>query len=149
MDACRKAGLMKIVCSAILPTFRTERDTKFAPLTVNVKLPLPATTDSGDVELIWGVGLVTGLITNVSAWVVPPPGAGVVTVMLAVPGFWINDAGICTVRIFVFKNIAASDEPFQATVDAGVKLYPVTVSLNVGCPAEMPVGDIDEIVGAG
>jgi hypothetical protein len=115
----------------------------------SVTLPLPATTELGEVELICGVGLVVGLITNVSASVFPPPGDGVTTMMLAVPGFWISDDDTCTVSVLMFTKIADSVAPFHVTVDAGVKLYPVTVSVNVGCPAEMLVGEIVAIVGLG
>jgi hypothetical protein len=130
--ACRNVELMKPVASAVFPKFTTDNETKFFPLIFSVTDPLPAVAEAGDVVMIWGVGLAVGLITNVNAAVVPPPGDGVVTVILAVPGFWISPAGTCAVSVFIFTKSAVSGMLFQSTVEEGVKLYPVTVSVKVG-----------------
>ena len=58
-------------------------------------------------------------------------------------------AGTCAVNVLIFTKSAVSGMLFQSTVDDGVKLYPVTVSVNVGCPAEIFVGEIAAIVGLG
>jgi hypothetical protein len=62
------------------------------------------------------------LITNVRVSVVPPPGCGVVTFILAVPGVWIKPAGICAVSLLILTKIEVRGEEFQFTVEAGVKL---------------------------
>jgi hypothetical protein len=140
---------MKLVVSAVFPRFTTDSGTKLLPLIFSVTLPLPAITELGEVDVIWGVGLVVGLIANVSASVFPPPGDGVTTMILAVPGFWISADGTCMVSVFIFRKIADSVVLFHSTVDAGVKLYPVIVSVNVGCPAEMLDGAMVAMVGLG
>jgi hypothetical protein len=109
----------------------------------------PASTDDGEVDVMVGVGLMFGLIVNVSGVVIPPPGVGVETVMFAVPGFWISEAGTCTVSVFVFTKIELRLPPFQPTDEEGVKLAPVTVRTNVGWAACMLVGEIALSVGAG
>ena len=60
-----------------------------------------------------------------------------------------REAETCAVSIFVFTKIALRDNPFQITVEAGVKLLPVTVSVKVGCSAWILVGEIVESVGVG
>src|SRR5262249_1978078 len=51
--------------------------TKLFPLTVNVKPTLPVSTDTGEIEVITGTGL---LMVKLTALDVPPPGAGLKTV---------------------------------------------------------------------
>jgi hypothetical protein len=109
----------------------------------------PARTDEGEVDVMVGVGLMFGLIVNVSGVVIPPPGVGVETVMFAVPGFWMSEAGTCTVSVFVLTKIALMEPPFQPTEEEGVKLPPVTVRTNVGWAACMLVGEIAVSVGVG
>ena len=87
---------------------------------------------------------------KVSASVVPPPGDGVTTVILAVPGFWTRAAGTCAVSLFVFTKIAVSGEAFQSTVDAGVKVVTGNRESERRLPgAGMLVGEIVAIVGDG
>jgi len=132
-----------------LPTFTTESGTKFVPSTVRVNAAEPASTEDGDVDEIEGVGLTVGLIVKVTARVSPPPGVGVDTSMFAVPGFSINEAETSAVRVLVFTKMELRPPPFHRIVEAGVKLLPVTVRVNRGCPAWMLVGEIAEIAGAG
>ena len=62
------------------------------PLTLRVKVELPATALGGVSETIEGSGL-AALIVNVIALEVPPPGAGLKTVTLALPGLPMSPAG--------------------------------------------------------
>lgn len=119
---CRKLGLINVVDSATFPRLTTDCVTKLLPLMFSVAAPLPAIAELGEVEVIFGVGLVTGLTTNVSARVVPPPGGGVLTVMLELPGAWISAAGIWAVSVFVLIKMTVRGVAFQLIVDAGVKL---------------------------
>ena len=67
----------------LLPFQRTvEPATKLVPVTVSVKAVPLAGVDEGESDVSVGTGLVT---VNVSAFDVPPPGAGVVAVRLRVP----------------------------------------------------------------
>ena len=85
--ACRNVGLWKIVGKGVLPTTTVDSVTKLLPITLSVTGPLPASAEDGDVDAICGVGLCEGFTVNVIGSVVPPPGEGVVTVMVTVPGF--------------------------------------------------------------
>lgn len=76
--------------SAVPFQLTTELAMKLVPFTVSVNAVPPAVALVGDVDVIVGTGL---LIGNVSAPEVPPPGAGLVTVMLAVPELAISVAG--------------------------------------------------------
>lgn len=124
-------------------------ETKLFPRTLSVNAPLPVETPEGDNDVIWGIGLATGVIVKVSGWVVPPPGEGVVTVTCAVPEFWMSPARICAVNCVELTKIVLRLLPFQETIEAGVRLEPSTVRMNAGWPASMLSGDKDLILGAG
>ena len=62
------------------------------PLTLRVKAALPATALGGVSEVIDGTGLAL-LIVNAFALEVPPPGAGLKTVTLALPALAMSPAG--------------------------------------------------------
>ena len=68
----------------------TEPLTKFEPLIVSGKAALPAVMLVGDSEVVAGTGL---SMVNVCAAVVPPPGAGLLTVTEAVPAVAMSAAG--------------------------------------------------------
>jgi len=100
----------------------------------------PANTPDGEMDVIWGVGLVVGLIERITEAVVPPPGGEVITVMLASPGAWTSLARIVAVIVFVLTKKVALGEPLNKTVEPapellGTKLLPVSVSVKDGEPA--------------
>ena len=70
---------------------------KLVPCTVSVNPLYAATLVDGDSEVIVGTGLFE-LTVNVIAFDVPPPGAGVTTVILGVPLLAMSDAGTCAVN---------------------------------------------------
>ena len=74
-------------------TVATELFTKFTPFTVSVADPLPASTLVGEIERIWGTGAVFCVTVSVSSAEVPPPGAGVNTVIDIAPGCDISAGG--------------------------------------------------------
>lgn len=59
-----------------------EEEIKFVPLTVKVNPVSPTVFDVGEIEVVVGTGLPT---VKTCAFDVPPPGVGLVTVMLKVP----------------------------------------------------------------
>jgi hypothetical protein len=75
----------------------TELEMKFVPVTVIESAGPPALALEGDSEVIVGAGFGGALIVKESALDVPPPGAGLCTVTLAVPAEARSDAGICAV----------------------------------------------------
>ena len=75
--ACSCVLLTNVVVRLLAFQRTTEETTKFVPVTVSVKAPLPAAALLGEIELSVGAGL---LIVNVLAADVPPPGVGLKTV---------------------------------------------------------------------
>jgi hypothetical protein len=103
----------------------------------------------GVVELVMtGAG---GLIVNVSALDVPPPGEGFTTVIDAVPGVATFAAGTMAVICVGETNVAVRVEPFQFTVELEMKvpLVSFTVKVNWPLPAIVEVGLIEVILGFG
>ena len=70
---------------------------KLLPFTVKVKADPPAVVEVGLILVVAGVGLLATVIVNVWALEVPPPGAGVKTVTVAVPAVARSDARIAAV----------------------------------------------------
>lgn len=60
----------------------TEVGVKLVPLTVRAKLELPAAVEVGDMELVVGMGL---FIVKTCELEAPPPGVGLITVIVEVP----------------------------------------------------------------
>jgi len=117
-----------------------EVETKFVPLTVNVNCESPAEAQVGLSELMVGAAL----IVNVFA---PDVAAHPATVIEAVPGVAMSEAGTVAVSRVEDTNVVTSGVPSQFTVEPETKLVPLTVSVNCGPPAAMQVGLIELIVG--
>jgi hypothetical protein len=77
-------ALTKEVGRALPFQLTTESNTKPEPLTVSVKAAPPAAAEVGDMDCKTGRGF-CALMVKVCADDVPPPGAGLVTVICAVP----------------------------------------------------------------
>jgi hypothetical protein len=78
----------------------TEPGTKFVPFTVSANTcPAPAVRLEGARDVIVGTGLEEGKIVNIRAFDVPPPGAEVNTVTLAVPGLAMSPARMLARRV--------------------------------------------------
>jgi hypothetical protein len=129
-----------VVVSAAPFQFTIEVETKFVPLTVNVNCGSPAEAQVGLSELMVGAAL----IVNVFA---PDVAAHPATVIEAVPGVAMSEAGTVAVSRVEETNVVVNGLPFQFTVEPETKLVPFTVSVNCGPPAAMQVGLIELIVG--
>src|SRR5438445_6559547 len=79
-------------------------------------------------------------MVNAAGAEVPPPGAGLTTVTLAVPAAAMSVAGIVAVSCVGETNVVARAAPFQFTVEVLTKLPPLTVSVAAGPPAVAPDG---------
>src|SRR3982074_1567713 len=79
-------------------------------------------------------------IVKVRARDVPPPGAGLNTVTLAVPGEAILAAGTVAVNCPVLTNVVVKAVPFHWIDAPFTKLPPFTVSVNAGPPAVAELG---------
>jgi len=129
-----------VVVSVAPFQFTIEVETKFVPLTVNVNCGSPAAAQVGLSELMVG----TALIVNVTA---PDVDAHPATVIEAVPGVAMSEAGTVAVSFVEERNVVASGLPFQFTVEPETKLLPFTVNVNCGPPAAVQLGLIELIVG--
>jgi hypothetical protein len=157
--AIRDAGTVAVSCveetnvvvSAVAFHFTVEVETKFVPLTVKVNCGLPAVAQVGLIAVVVGTGL---LMVNVTAFDVPPPGAGFTTVTEAVPVFATRAAVTVAVSCVEETNVVARAVPFQLTVEQELeavptKPVPFTVKVNPPLPAIVDVGLIEVIAGTG
>ncbi len=120
--------------------------TKPEPVTVRVKAAPPAVAVAGASELITGAGL---LIVKVSPGDSPPPGAGLKTVMLAVPAAAMSVAGIAAVSWVSETKVVRRSAPFQRTTAPLAKPDPFTVRVKAAPPAVAVAGESEVIAGAG
>ena len=136
----------KVVVRSLPFQRTTEPLTKFVPVMVRVKLPLPATVVAGLMLLIVGAGL---LMVNVTAPDSPPPGAGLKTVTFAVPAVATSLAGMAAVSWVLETNPVVRSLPFQRTTEPLTKFVPVMVRVNPPLPATAVAGLMLLIVGKG
>src|ERR1700746_1206854 len=95
---CRLVLLMKFVERFVLFTDTTDCGANLVPLISRAAPGVPARIVVGEIEVIVGTLLGAGVIVNVREVAdVPPPGEGVKTVTVAVPGVAIRAAGTCVV----------------------------------------------------
>jgi hypothetical protein len=141
---CRLVLLMKFVERFVLFTDTTDCGANLVPLMSTFSPGVPARIVVGEIEVIVGTLLGAGVIVKVSEVAdVPPPGEGVKTVTVAVPGVAIRAAGTCVVASLVLRKFVTSGVPFHSTAPPGEKLLPITVRVNAVSPACFVVGDID------
>ena len=124
----------------------TEPGKKFEPLTVSVKVDPPTTALPGERPLIAGVGL---LMEKAKLFELPPPGAGLTTVIGTFPPPAISLAEICAVSTVELLKAVVRLLPFHCTVEDEMKLLPFTVSVNAAPPAMALLGEIEVIAGMG
>jgi hypothetical protein len=104
----------------------TELGTNPLPVTVKEKAGSPAVAVPGEIPFIAGVGVGTSAL-NVSELEMPPPGAGLKTVI------WLVEANEMSVAVMAARNWEAVTKlvvrsfPFQRTAEPGTKPVPFTV----------------------
>lgn len=123
-----------------------EPDVKFVPLTVMVNVESPTVFEVGEIEVVVGAGLLT---VKVCAFEVPPPGAGLETVMLNVPAPVKSDDGIEAVNCVELTKVVVRAPTAKLTTEVDTKLVPLTVIVKVLSPTIFDVGEIEVVVGAG
>lgn len=84
---------------------------------------------------------------NIWLFEMPPPGAGLKTVMGYVPGVTRSDAGMVAVSCVAAIYVVVRSEPLKRTTDPVTKLLPFTVSVKVALPGAFAVGAMDEVDG--
>jgi hypothetical protein len=139
---------VNVVGRAVPFTCTTELPAKPDPVAVSVKATPPAATLVG--LMLVSVGTPGGVVTvSVAPLDVPPPGAGLNTVMVGVPVLATSVAGIAAVTWVADPNVVVRARPLTWTTDAATKPVPVTVSVNAGLPAARLAGFSVAIVGTG
>jgi len=121
--------------------------TKLEPLTVTVRLGPPAAALAGERVVI--VGKATAETGRLTAFEVPPPGAGVFTVMGKSPTAAISLARICAVTCVALTNAVVRAAPLNRTTELLLKFVPLTVNVNAALPAVLLGGDNVVTVGTG
>src|SRR5690606_7246905 len=96
-----------------------------------------------------GTGFGGGVISNVSSFDRPPPGAGLDTVTDAPPGDAIAAAAIAAVNRVADTNVVDLAAPFQRTTEPGTNPEPSTVSVKGPSPAATDAGDRLVTIGTG
>jgi hypothetical protein len=144
-------ALTYFVASAAPFQFTADAETKLLPFTVRVKVVPPAVTLEGTSDAIAGTGLGLGLpvllISKLAALDVPPPGAGLLTVTLALPALVMSEAGTAAVSCESLTYVVVNAAPFQFTADAATKPLPFTVRVKAEPPVSAAAGDSDARVG--
>jgi hypothetical protein len=123
--------------------------TKPVPVNIRVNAGPPAVVLVGEIAVSVGAGLGAVVIMKTKFAVVPPPGAELVTVMLAFPDVAISVAKMAAVICVELTNVVAFALPLNFTTELETKPVPLTVSGKAAPPATMPVGLSEVIVGAG
>lgn len=111
-EAVIEVALTNVVVSGIPFQFTTEVLTKLVPISMSVKAELPAPAELGASEVSVGEGL---LIVKVCADDVPPLGAALKTVTMALPARAMSEAGTVAVTEVPLTNVVTSGTPFQST----------------------------------
>ena len=135
------------VIAGLVPKFTVAPATKPVPARVNVKAAPPAVAEAGATEV--RAGAEAAVIGNDRLPDVPPPGAGFVTVTVAVPAVTISAAVIAAVNCVALTNVVIFAAPLNLTTDVETKAVPFTVRLNAAPPAVALVGEREVAVGTG
>ena len=126
-----------------------DEETKLEPVTVRVKAGPPAVAELGEMVDRVGTGLFAAEMVKVNPPEVPPPGAGLKTVTVAVPAVAMSVAGIAAVSWVEETKVVVRSAPFHRTLDEETKLVPLTVRVNADPPAVAELGERELRAGTG
>ena len=135
------------VIAGLAPKLTVAPVTKPVPVIVSVNAAPPTVAEAGAIEV--SVGPETALIVNDRLPDVPPPGAGFVTVTVAVPAVAISAAVIAAVNCVALTNVVVLAAPLNFTTDVDTNPVPLTVRVKAAPPAVALVGEREVAVGAG
>jgi len=135
------------VIAGLVPKFTVAPATKPVPVRVKVKAVPPTVAKVGAREV--RVGAEAAVIGNDRLPDVPPPGAGFVTVTVAVPAVAISAAATAAINCVAPTKVVVLAAPLNFTTEVETKPAPFTVRLNAAPPAEALVGEREVAVGAG
>ena len=134
------------VIAGVDPKFTVAPVTKPLPVIVSMNAAPPTVVLAGAIEVSVRAD---PLIVNDRVPDVPPPGAGFVTVTLAVPAVAISAAVIAAVSWVALTNVVVLAAPLNFTTDVDTNPVPFTVRVKAAPPAFALVGEIEDSVGAG
>lgn len=134
--------------SPLLPKFTIDPAMKPVPVSV-MFTAWPATPLVGLMEARVGDGFGWLAMVNTKFVVVPPPGAGFVTVTLAGPTVVMSLDRIAAVSCVELTKVVVLPLPLNFTVEVETKPVPFTVNVKPAPPAVAPFGLSDVIAGAG
>ena len=100
-------------------------------------------------ELMFGDRFGGASIINNNGAEIPPPGEGLTTATVAVPGPAMSAAETAACRRELSRKTVGRGSSFHRTTESGTKADPTTVSVMSGAPATRAAGDRDESTGAG
>jgi hypothetical protein len=89
------------------------------------------------------------VMVKLTAFEVPPPGAGLVTVTAGVPAEATAAAGMAAVNCVELTNVVVRADPAKLTIEAATKFVPLIVSVKAVLPAAAVFGEIVVTVGVG
>jgi len=135
------------VIAGLVPKFTVAPATKPVPVILIVNPAPPTVAVAGAIELSAGDEAV--LIVNDRLPDVPPPGAGFVTVTVAIPAAAISAAVIAAVNCVALTNVVVLAAPLNFTTDVETNPVPLTVRVKAAPPAVALVGEREVAVGAG
>lgn len=139
---------INVVALAELSNLTEELEIKLVPFTVSVKAASPSVLDEGDMLVIAGTGL-SVLIVRRAVLENPPAGAGLNTVIFAVPATLRSATGRIAVTWVDELNVVALGAPFRYTMEPAIKPLPLTVNVMVELPCATVDGDIPVMAGTG
>jgi hypothetical protein len=154
--AISAAGIVATICVLVTeegviagldPKFTVAPVTKPVPVIVIVNAVPPTVEEVGAIEA--SVGPETALIVNDRLPDVPPPGAGLVTITVAVPAVAISAAVIAAVNCVALTNVVVLATPLNFTTEVDTNPVPLTVRVKAAPPAVALVGEREVAVGAG
>lgn len=104
---------------------------------------------AGETDVSVGDGFDPVEITNAKFGVVPPPGAGFVTVTFAFPDETMSEARMMAVICEAPTKVVVFAAPLKFTTELEINPEPFTVSVKVGPPAAIVLGLRVEMLGTG
>src|SRR5579859_7471163 len=121
------------VIAGLEPKFTVAPATKPLPAKLSVNPAPPTAAVAGVIDV--SAGAETGLIANDTEADVPPPGAGLVTITVAVPAVAISAAVMAAVNCVAFTNVVVLPTPLNFTIELGTNPVPFTVKVKAAPPA--------------
>jgi len=111
---------------------------------MSVNVASPTFLLAGEMVVVVGTGLFT---VKTCEFEVPPPGAGLVTVMLNVPAVVRSLASIAAVILILLTNVVVRGEPAKLTTEFDTKFVPFTVRVKAPLPTVALAGEMLVVVG--